>query len=90
MLFMVIEHFKDGQVKGIGERFAQHGRMLPGGVSYHASWVDPTGQRCFQIMEATRPELLDIWTNRWNDLVDFEIVPVVPSAEFWNKPGWEA
>jgi hypothetical protein len=85
MLFMVIEHFKDGRTKGIGARFAEHGRMLPDGVTYHASWVEPTGRRCFQVMEAPRRELLDVWTSRWNDLVDFEIVPVLTSAEFWKE-----
>jgi hypothetical protein len=25
--------------------------------------------------------LLDQWIARWSDLVDFEVVPVIPSAE---------
>ena len=41
MLFMVIEHFKDGDPKPILERFVRDGRMLPEGVVYHASWIDP-------------------------------------------------
>jgi Protein of unknown function (DUF3303) len=36
-------------------------------------------------MEASDPEALDAWVNCWKDLVDFEIVPVVTSAEFWSK-----
>ena len=56
MLFMVIETFKD--VRAIGERFKQKGRMLPDGVVYHASWVEPSGARCFQIMEAQDAALL--------------------------------
>jgi Protein of unknown function (DUF3303) len=58
MLFMVIQHFKDGDVKGIGERFRQRGRMLPEGVNYLASWVDSLNARCFQIMEAPERESL--------------------------------
>lgn len=85
MLFMVIERFKDGATPRIGERFARMGRMLPQGVSYVASWVDPAAPRCFQVMEAARRELLDEWTSRWNDLVEFEIIPVETSAEFWAK-----
>jgi hypothetical protein len=42
MLFMVIEDFKDGDPSPIRERFIRDGRMLPEGVVYHASWVDPT------------------------------------------------
>jgi Protein of unknown function (DUF3303) len=86
MLFLVIERFKNGDTKAIGERFAREGRMLPAGVTYHASWVDGTGGRCFQIMEADRAELLADWVWRWGDLVEFEIIPVVSSAEFWSKP----
>jgi hypothetical protein len=83
MLFMVIERFKHGDPKPIGERFRKSGRMLPEGVAYHASWVDPAGARCFQLMEAAQPELLDAWISRWNDLVEFEIVPVMASTDFW-------
>lgn len=85
MLFMVIEHFKQRNATRIGERFRQKGRMLPKGVTYHASWVDSAGDRCFQLMEAPSPPALDRWTRRWIDLVDFEIIPVVTSTEFWGK-----
>ena len=85
MLFMVIERFKDGNAGPVGERFRHSGRMLPEGVSYHASWVDAAGGRCFQVMEAQHPELLNLWASRWNDLVDFEIVPVLASSDFWSK-----
>jgi hypothetical protein len=39
--------------------------------------------RCFQIMEAADQELLEEWIAHWNDLVDFEVVPVATSADFW-------
>jgi hypothetical protein len=85
MLFMVIEHFKNGDFKSVGERFRLSGRMLPEGVTYHGSWMDTHGTRCFQIMEAPDAESLTPWVQRWDDLVDFEIVPVVTSGEFWSK-----
>jgi hypothetical protein len=85
MLLMVIERFKDGNTKPIGERFRRDGRMLPEGVVYHASWVDPAGARCFQLMEAPDPESLAAWTSRWDDLVEFEVIPVLSSADFWSK-----
>ena len=83
MLFMVIERFKNGDAGQVGERFRRTGRMLPEGVAYHASWVDSAGSVCFQIMEAPRREALDPWIARWADLVDFEVVLVQTSAEFW-------
>jgi hypothetical protein len=81
---MVIERFKSGKASAVGERFQSSGRMLPEGVVYHASWVDSTGVRCFQIMEAPHLELLTTWVKRWDDLIDFEIVPVLTSREFWS------
>ncbi len=85
MLFMVIENFRNGDAVAVGKRFKQSGRMLPEGVDYQASWVDSGGMRCFQIMETRDSELLKTWTSRWDDLTDFEIVPVESSAEFWAR-----
>ena len=80
---MVIEHFKNGDPKPVGERFRRNGRMLSEGVIYHASWIDARNSQCFQIMEASDRESLNPWLAPWNDLVDFEVVPVHTSAEFW-------
>jgi len=85
MLFMVIERFKHGETIRIGERFRRDGRLLPEGVLYHASWVDSVGARCFQVMEAPDKGALDLWVRRWDDLIDFEIVPVLTSSDFWAK-----
>jgi len=83
MLFMIIERFKNRDSKPIGERFKRKGRMMPEGVVYHASWIDPAGARCFQIMEADSVEPLEQWASRWADLADFEIVPVLTSQDYW-------
>ena len=79
---MVIEHFKD--VPAIGDRFRAKGRLLPEGVTYHASWVDAAGHRCFQLMEAPREASLRPWLDIWRDLADFEVFSVITSAEFWH------
>ena len=85
MLFMVIEIPKDGDWHPVGERFRREGRLMPDEVEYIESWMDLTGTRCFQIMEAPRVELMHEWTRRWQDLVDFEVIPILTSAEFWEK-----
>ncbi len=90
MLFMVIEQFKADDVHLIGERFKRDGRMLPDGVTYHASWVDSGGTRCFQLMEAPSPETLSPWIGHWDDLVDFDIVPVLTSDDFWSQAQLES
>ncbi len=82
---MVIERFKDGDSKAVGERFARCGRMLPDGVTYHASWVETNGTRCFQVMEAAAAESLQAWMSRWEDLITFEVVPILSSSDFWNS-----
>ena len=82
VLFMVIERFKNGTAP-VGERFQRQGRMMPEGVVYHGSWIDPARLRCFQVMEAARRELLDKWISHWSDLVEFEVTPVQTSADFW-------
>jgi hypothetical protein len=57
--------------------------MLPDDVAYLSSWIDSQTYRCFQIMEASNRESLHPWIAAWNDLVDFEVVPIQTSAEFW-------
>jgi hypothetical protein len=85
MLFMVIENFKNSDPRPVGERFQEHGRMLPDGVTYQASWVDPVAVRCFQVMEAPSRESLGPWIAAWRDLVDFEVIPIQTSADFWSR-----
>jgi hypothetical protein len=85
MLFMVIETFKDGNGSGVGERFRQKGRMLPDGVRYQASWMEASGKRCFQVMAAENSALIDKWASQWKDLVDFEIVSIETSDEYWAR-----
>ena len=85
MLYMVIEKFKNSDPRPVGERFPSRGRMMPDGLTYHASWIERDGSRCFQVMETARRELLDEWIGRWNDLVDFEVIPVLASADYWAR-----
>ena len=84
MLFMVIERFNPENRAALADRFQTKGRMLPEGVIYHASWMETNGASCYQVMEAPSPELLDTWIARWSDLVDFEVVPVLTSTEYWK------
>lgn len=81
MLFMVVEKFKNGDARPIYSRARERGRMLPDGLKYVDSWVEANLQRCFQLMECDDPHLLQEWVARWQDLVDFEIVPIVPSKQ---------
>jgi hypothetical protein len=80
MLFMVIEHFKAG-AEPVYRRFRENGRMMPDGLRYVNSWTTANLDKCFQLMECDDEKLLHEWTAHWQDLVDFEIIPVMTSAE---------
>ena len=77
---MVVERFVRG-ARPVYERAAERGRLLPEGLVYVESWVDERLDRCFQLMETDDPGLFDEWTARWSDLAEFEVVPVLGSAE---------
>jgi len=81
MLFMVIERFKDRDAVAVYRRARDQGRMLPGDLAYVGSWVETNYDRCFQLMECDDERLFEPWTAAWQDLVDFEIVPVLTSDE---------
>lgn len=80
MLYMVVEHFKGDPVP-VYRRFRDRGRLAPDGLRYVNSWVTSDLHRCFQVMECDDRRLLEAWMDQWKDLVDFEVIPVVTSAE---------
>ena len=81
MLYMIIERFHPGKVKELYKRFETKGRMMPEGVTYINSWIDEHVSICYQVMESSSEEKLQEWISHWNDLADFEIIPVITSAE---------
>jgi hypothetical protein len=82
MLFMVIERFRNNDMVPIYRRVRDAGRMLPEGLKYIDSWVEPNFSRCFQLMECDDLRLFQQWVLQWRGVgVTIEIVPVVPSAD---------
>jgi len=81
MLYMVIERFKNGDAQAVYRRFRERGRMMPDGLIYRESWVETSFDRCFQVMECQDAQLLDQWAAHWQDLVEFEFIPVRLSQE---------
>ena len=82
MLFMVIERFKDSDMVPVYRRLREKGRMIPEGLKYVDSWIEPNFSRCFQLMECDDLRLLQQWILQWRGSgTSFEIVPVLTSAE---------
>jgi len=81
MLFMVIEHFRNGDPLPVYRRFRDRGRLAPEGLRYVDSWVTHDLMQCYQVMECSDRALLDQWIAQWDDLVEFEVLPVITSAE---------
>ena len=81
MLYLVIERFKQGAAPEVYRRARDKGRLLPEGLEYVSSWVDLEFKTCYQLMRTEDATLFAAWTNAWQDLVEFEIVPVRTSAE---------
>ena len=78
---MVIERLRDQSGVAVYRRFRDQGRMAPEGLEYLGSWVETGYARCFQLMATEEPRLLDEWMAHWRDLIDFEVQPVLTSAE---------
>lgn len=81
MLYMIIESFKNGDPVPVYRRFRDRGRLAPDGLKYVSSWVTSDMAKCYQLMECENRDLLEQWIASWNDLVDFEVVPIITSAQ---------
>ena len=81
MLYMIVEHFRGGDAAPVYARFRAPGRLAPGGLRYVNSWVTEDLAHCYQGMDCEDRSLLDAWMAAWSDLVEFEVHPVITSAE---------
>ncbi len=78
---MIIERFRGGDPVPVYRRFREKGRLAPEGLTYVSSWVTEDLATCYQVMETADRALLDRWMAQWADLVEFEVIPVMTSAE---------
>jgi hypothetical protein len=81
MRYLVVERFRIRDAVAVYWRFRERGRMMPEGLEYVGSWVETNYDRCFQLMRSDDPRLFEEWTAQWQDLVEFEIVPVAEPKE---------
>ena len=81
----VIEKFRETSVRKIYERFEKRGRMMPDGLKYVDSWIQADFSGCFQLMECDDAALFQQWIANWEDLMEFEVIPVTASAQARNS-----
>ena len=74
MLFMVLERFKNRDAKAIHLKLDELLRGVKGARTYAGS-----EENLAEV--ADDPRLFQQWVMQWHDLIEFEIIPVVPSAE---------
>ena len=77
MLFMVVEKFRNQNAKAVYRRLRDEGRGFPDGLKFVGSWVSADLGRCFQLMETDDITLFQRWIADWQEVVEFEVVPVV-------------
>ncbi len=80
-LYMIVESYRKGDPVPVYRRFRERGRLAPEGLRYVDSWVSTDLKRCFQLMECEDRQLLEQWIANWQDLVQFEVIPVITSAQ---------
>ena len=81
MHFVIVERFRGGDPVPVYRRFRDRGRLAPEGVRYVNSWVSTDLTTCYQVMECEDRGLLDEWLAHWSDIVEFEVIPAITSAE---------
>ena len=79
--YQLCSMIRGGDPAPVYRRFRDQGRLAPEGLRYVSSWVTDDFRICYQVMECDDRRLLDEWMSRWVDIVGFEVIPVVTSAE---------
>jgi hypothetical protein len=77
MLFMVVETFKGQDGKAVYRKLRDKGPALPEGLKFLTSHVTADLSRCFQLMETDDITTFQRWIADWQDVVEFEVLPVV-------------
>jgi hypothetical protein len=85
MHYLIIERFHNRDPVPVYRRFREHGRHAPDGLVYVSSWITEDLSRCYQVMECQDRALLEQWMDRWRDLTDFEVIPVISSTEVQER-----
>jgi PAS domain S-box-containing protein len=82
-LYMVVERFKDATQ--VYQRLWENGRILPNGLVLVSAWFDENVERSYRLMQTQDRRQLDEWMANWDDLIDFEVYPVITPEKAGEK-----
>jgi len=75
--FMITFNIRPENRTSSGKRFLETGGGPPAGVTMLGRWHKAAGLGGFVLCESSDPEALANWVYQWNDLLTFEIIPVL-------------
>ena len=81
MHYMITWQFGPEHTKETVQRFLETGGAPPEDVAMLSRWHDLSGGWGCAVFESNDPIALSRWCHQWNDLVTFEIVPVLNDEE---------
>jgi len=77
MKFLTTWKFAPEHRDAVVQRFGETGGPPPDGVTMLARWHDVAGRRGFALCETDDAIAVAKWCREWNDLLEFEIIPVI-------------
>lgn len=63
------------------KRFLDTGALPPDGATMHGRWITLGHNKGFMLVEANDPASIFKWVSQWNDLINFEVHPVLEDAQ---------
>jgi len=81
MHFVTIWSYAPEHRDAVTERFIETGAKPPAGVTMVARWHDIAGGRGVAICETDDPLAVTRWCRAWNDMLEFEIIPVISDEQ---------
>ena len=77
--YMVLGRIKDAAEAY--QRFWDRGRILPNGLVIESAWFDENVEHSYHLMQTHDRRLLDKWIANWNDVIEFDVYPVITPEE---------
>lgn len=81
MQFMVTYSIEVSQKNAAEARFLETGAAPPAGVELLGRWHFTGSRQGFMLIESTDDLAVAKYMRDWNDLLDFDIVPVISDAQ---------